>query len=43
MARWEFLDDIACLMVKDRVSVVVSTNIKLYKPLVANGGDKPSN
>ena len=43
MARWEFLDDIACLPVKDHVSVVVSTNIKLYKPLVAIGGDKSSN
>ena len=37
MARWGFLDDIACLLVKDHVSVVVSTNIKLYRPLVANG------
>jgi len=43
MARWGFLDDIACLTVKDPVSVVVSMNIKLYRPLVANGGDKPSN
>jgi len=38
-----FLDDIACLSVKDHASVVVSKNIKLYRPLVANGGDKPSN
>ena len=43
MERWGFLDDIACLLVKDRVSVVVSTNIKLYRPLAGNGGDKPSN
>ena len=43
MARWGFLDDVACLLVKDRVSVVVCTNIKLYRPLIANGGDKPSN
>ena len=43
MARWVFLDDIACLLVKDYVSVVVSMNIKLYRPLVANGRDKPSN
>jgi len=42
MARWEFLNDIACLPVKDRVSVVVSMNIKSYTPLVASGGDKPS-
>ena len=37
MASWGFLDDIACLPVKDRVSVVVSMNIKLYRPLFANG------
>ena len=43
MARWGFLDDIACLLVKDRVSMVVSTNIKLNRPLVNNGGDKISN
>jgi hypothetical protein len=43
MARWGFLNDIACLPVKDRVSVVASTNIKLYITLVANEGDKPSN
>ena len=42
MARWESMSDIACLPVKDRVSVVVSMNIKLYIPLVANGGDKLS-
>jgi hypothetical protein len=43
MARWGFLDDIACLPVKGRVSMVVSMNIILYRPLVMNGGDKPSN
>ena len=43
MARWGFLDDIACLMVKNHVSIIVSMNIKLYRSLVANGGDKPSN
>ena len=43
MARWGFLDDISCLPIKDRVSMVVSTNIKLYRPLVTNGGDKPTN
>jgi hypothetical protein len=37
MARWGFLDETACLPVKDRVSMVVSMNIKLYRPLVANG------
>jgi putative NIF3 family GTP cyclohydrolase 1 type 2 len=31
------LNDIACLPVKDRASVVVSKNIKLYRPLVAMG------
>ena len=41
--KGEFLNDTACLPIKDRASVVVSKNIKLYKPLVANGGDKPSN
>jgi hypothetical protein len=43
MARRELLDDIACLLVKDLVSMVVSMNIKPYRPLVTNGGDKPSN
>ena len=43
MARWVFLDDIACLPIKDRVSVVVSMYIKLYRPLVTNGDDKLSN
>ena len=38
-----FLNDIACLPIKDRAYVVVSKNIKLYRPLVANGGDKTSN
>jgi hypothetical protein len=37
MERWGFLDDIACLLVKDHVSVVVIMNIKSYRPLVANG------
>ena len=36
MERWGFLDDIACLPIKDRVSVVVSMYIKLYRPLVIN-------
>jgi hypothetical protein len=38
-----FLNVKACLLIKDHASMVVSKNIKLYRPLVANGGDKPSN
>ena len=30
-------------LVGSATSMVVSKNIKLYRPLVANGGDKPSN
>ena len=43
MARMGFLNDIAYLPIEDRASVVVSKNIKLYRPLVANGGGNPSN
>jgi hypothetical protein len=31
------LNGIACLLVKDRASLVVSKNIKLYIPLIAMG------
>jgi hypothetical protein len=41
--KGEFLNDIACLPIKDHASMVVSKKIKFYRPLVANGGDKPSN
>jgi hypothetical protein len=37
MARRGFLNDTTCLPIKDRASVVVRKNIKLYIPLVANG------
>ena len=41
--KGSFLNDMSCLPIKDSASIVVSKNIKLYRPLVANGGDKPSN
>ena len=39
MARRGVLDDIACLVVKDRASMVVSKNIKLYRPLAITDCD----
>ena len=38
-----FLNDIACLPIKDRAFVVVNKNIKLYRPLVVCGSGKLSN
>ena len=41
--KGSFLNDMSCLPIKDSASIVVSKNIKLYRPLVTNGGEKPSN